>query len=143
MPVPHAEARAPRPHRCSTRSATRSTTWPSAPTPTVREVSARAAELTAIAADKAAPLAKKAGDATADASGKLAERSRHWAEEVRGAMAGAEAAAHAVRHATTADPAATPTPADTTAERGLRRTHGAATCAEARPEHRSARTPTA
>ena len=39
--------------------------------PTVREFSARAAELAAIAADKAAPLAKRAGEATSDASGKL------------------------------------------------------------------------
>ena len=47
--------------------------------PTVRELSARAAELTAIAADKAAPFAKRAGEVTADASGKLASRSREWA----------------------------------------------------------------
>jgi hypothetical protein len=51
--------------------------------PTVRELSARAAELTAIAADKAAPFAKRAGEATADASGKLAEKSRVWASELR------------------------------------------------------------
>jgi hypothetical protein len=59
-------------------------------TPTVREISARVAELTASAAAAAAPLAKKAGDATADASGKLAERSRTWAAEVRAAMPGSE-----------------------------------------------------
>jgi hypothetical protein len=51
--------------------------------PTVRELSARAAELTAIAADKAAPFAKRAGEVTADASGKLAEKSREWASELR------------------------------------------------------------
>lgn len=51
--------------------------------PTVRELSARAAELTAIAADKAAPLAKRAGEVTADASGKLASKSREWASELR------------------------------------------------------------
>lgn len=51
--------------------------------PTVRELSARAAELTAIAADKAAPFAKRAGEATADASGKLAEKSREWASGLR------------------------------------------------------------
>ena len=51
--------------------------------PTVRELSARAAELTAIAADKAAPFAKRAGEVTADASGKLAEKSRGWASELR------------------------------------------------------------
>ncbi len=61
-------------------------------TPAVREVSARAAELTAVAAAKAAPLARKAGDATADASGKLAERSRTWAAELRLTIAGDEGA---------------------------------------------------
>jgi hypothetical protein len=58
--------------------------------PTVREFSARAAELTAIAADKAAPFAKRAGEVTADASGKLASRSREWASELRGSVATAE-----------------------------------------------------
>ena len=61
--------------------ATPSTTWSSAPTPTVKEYSVKAAELAAIAADKAAPLARKAGEATADASSKLAEKSRAWAAE--------------------------------------------------------------
>ena len=37
----------------------------------------------AVAADKAAPIAHKAGGATAEASTKLAERSRGWAAEVR------------------------------------------------------------
>jgi hypothetical protein len=55
-------------------------------TPAVREVSARAAELTAVAAAKAGPFAKKAGAATADASDKLADRSRSWAAGVRAAM---------------------------------------------------------
>ena len=58
--------------------------------PTVRELSARAAELTAIAADKAAPFAKRAGEATADASGKLASKSREWASELRSSLATAE-----------------------------------------------------
>lgn len=58
--------------------------------PTVRELSARAAELTAIAADKAAPFAKRAGEVTADASGKLASRSREWASELRASVATAE-----------------------------------------------------
>jgi hypothetical protein len=58
--------------------------------PTVRELSARAAELTAIAADKAAPFAKRAGEVTADASGKLASRSREWATELRSSVATAE-----------------------------------------------------
>lgn len=58
--------------------------------PTVREISARAAELTAIAADKAAPFAKRAGEVTADASGKLATRSREWASELRAPVPAAE-----------------------------------------------------
>ena len=60
--------------------------------PTVRELSARAAELTAIAADKAAPFAKRAGEVTADASGKLAAKSREWASELRASAATAEGA---------------------------------------------------
>jgi hypothetical protein len=71
--------------------------------PTVRELSARAAELTAIAADKAAPLAKRAGEVTADASGKLATKSREWASELRSPVATAEP--------TTEDGAPAPTPA--------------------------------
>ena len=51
--------------------------------PTVRELSAKAAELVAVAADKAAPFAKQAGEATAGASSKLAQRSRVWAAEIR------------------------------------------------------------
>jgi hypothetical protein len=58
--------------------------------PSVREFSARAAELAAMAADKAAPLAKRAGEATADASGKLATRSREWAAELRATMTAAD-----------------------------------------------------
>ena len=51
--------------------------------PTVREFSAKAAELVAVAADRAAPIAQKAGEATAVASSRLAERSRGWAADVR------------------------------------------------------------
>jgi len=58
--------------------------------PTVREFSARAAELTAIAADKAAPFAKRAGEVTADASGRLATKSREWASELRASVATAD-----------------------------------------------------
>ena len=61
--------------------------------PSVREFSARAAEIAAIAADRAAPLAKRAGEVTADASGKLASKSREWAAELRATMATAEPAA--------------------------------------------------
>lgn len=51
--------------------------------PVVRQFSAKAADVVATAADKAVPLAHKAGEATADASGKLAVKSRTWAAEVR------------------------------------------------------------
>jgi hypothetical protein len=54
--------------------------------PSVREFSARAAELAAIAADRAAPLAKRAGEVTADASGKLATLSRSWAADLRASV---------------------------------------------------------
>lgn len=56
--------------------------------PTVRQFSAKAAEIVATAADKAAPLAQKAGEVTADASGKLAVKSREWAAEVRESLTG-------------------------------------------------------
>ena len=52
-------------------------------TPVVRQFSAKAAEVVASAADKAVPLAQKAGEVTADASGKLAVKSRSWAADVR------------------------------------------------------------
>ena len=55
-------------------------------TPTVREFSARAAELAAVAADRAAPLARRAGEVTSDASGKLATKSRIWAADLRASI---------------------------------------------------------
>jgi hypothetical protein len=78
--------------------------------PTVRELSARAAELTAIAADRAAPLVKRAGEVTADASGKLASKSREWASDLRASIAtaphepGSEAAPPSAATADSADP---------------------------------------
>lgn len=66
--------------------------------PTMREFSARAAELAAVAADRAVPLAKRAGEVTADVSGKLASKSRDWASDLRSSSG-------------SADDAATPTPA--------------------------------
>ncbi len=62
-------------------------------TPTVRAFSARAAELAASAADKAAPLVRRAGEATSDASGKLAEKSRSWASDLRASMGSSDAPA--------------------------------------------------
>ena len=52
-------------------------------TPVVRQFSVKAAEVVATAADKAAPFAHKAGEATAEASGRLAEKSRAWAAGTR------------------------------------------------------------
>jgi hypothetical protein len=51
--------------------------------PVARQIGLKAAELTALAADRAGPLAHKAGDAAADASGKLAVRSREFADAMR------------------------------------------------------------
>ena len=51
--------------------------------PVVRQIGAKAAELASVAAYRAGPLAHKAADATADASVKLAERSRTWASDLR------------------------------------------------------------
>ena len=56
--------------------------------PTARQIGIKAAELTAIAADRAGPIAHKAGDAAADVSGKLALRSREWAETMRRELGG-------------------------------------------------------
>ena len=91
-------------------------------TPTVREFSARAAELAAVAADRAAPLAKRAGQATAEASGKLSSRSRDWAADLRSSLGSADDTATPTPATPTpaaddepptpeADDAATPTPA--------------------------------
>ena len=51
--------------------------------PVVRQISAKAAELAAVAADRAGPLAHRAADATADASVRIAERSRTLAADLR------------------------------------------------------------
>lgn len=56
--------------------------------PVVRQVGAKAAELAAAAADRAGPFAHKAADATADASVKIAERSRTLAADLRRAADG-------------------------------------------------------
>lgn len=72
--------------------------------PTVRQLSLKAAELTAIAADKAAPLAKRAGEVTADASGRLASKSREWASELRASEASAASASSADDAATRPGP---------------------------------------
>ena len=51
--------------------------------PVVRQIGIKAAELAAKAADRAGPMAHKAADATADASVRIAERSRVIAAELR------------------------------------------------------------
>jgi hypothetical protein len=51
--------------------------------PVLREVSAKAAELAAIAGEKAGPVAARAAEFTAEAGSKLAERSRDLAAELR------------------------------------------------------------
>ena len=76
--------------------------------PTVREFSARAAELVATAADKAAPLAKRAGEATSEASGKLAEKSRSWASDLHASAQAQDAGVSG--HAADTSPGATPPP---------------------------------
>ena len=78
--------------------------------PTVRELSARAAEFTADAADKAAPYVRRAGDVTADASSKLASKSRTWAADIRAAMASQDADASTGGPSTPAGDATAPTP---------------------------------
>lgn len=72
--------------------------------PTVRELSAKAAEFAAVAADRAAPLVRKAGEATADASGRLAEKSRTWAADLRESMGGDAPVAPAAGAAPTESP---------------------------------------
>ena len=57
--------------------------------PVVRQVGIKAAELAAAAADRAGPIAHKAADATADASVKIAERSRVIAADLRRDVSGA------------------------------------------------------
>ena len=76
--------------------------------PTVREFSARAAELVATAADKAAPLAKRAGEATSEASGKLAQKSRSWASDLHASVD--SDAADASGHGTDTPPTSTTPP---------------------------------
>lgn len=58
--------------------------------PVARQIGAKAAELAAVAADRAGPLAHKAADATADASVRLAEKSRTWAADLRSRVDGSD-----------------------------------------------------
>ena len=78
----------------------------------MREFSARAAEFAAVAADRAAPFARRAGEATADASGKLATKSRSWAADLRASLDdGATTGRHSPSPRKAADAATASTPA--------------------------------
>jgi hypothetical protein len=80
-------------------------------TPTVREFSARAAELAAVAADRAAPLARRAGEVTSDASGKLATKSRIWAADLRASISPDDAPTAGAEGPASTTPTPTPPPA--------------------------------
>lgn len=86
--------------------------------PTIRQVGAKAAELAAVAGERAGPFAQRAAEITGEAGLKLAERSRHLAEELRREMPGAEGATEGVAEAgdVTPEPAvrteAEPAPSD-------------------------------
>jgi hypothetical protein len=81
-------------------------------TPAVREFGARAAEFAAVAADRAAPLVRRAGEVTSDASGRLAEKSRTWASDIRASMGDTEPDANAATPPTGASDATGPAPTD-------------------------------
>jgi hypothetical protein len=90
--------------------------------PVVRQVGAKAAELAAAAADRAGPFAHKAADATADASVKIAERSRTIAADLRRDLAGGahdapESDGGATGTATAVLDAVEETPADATTDK--------------------------
>lgn len=59
--------------------------------PALREISAKAAELAAVAGEKAGPAAARAAEFTAGAGTKLAERSRDLAAELRRDIAARQA----------------------------------------------------
>ena len=69
--------------------------------PVLREVSAKAAELAALAGEKAGPFAARAAELTAEAGTKLAERSRDLAAELR-----RDGAGHGTGAGTPAEPTA-------------------------------------
>ena len=62
-------------------------------TPVVKEVGAKAAELTAVAADKAGPIAHKAAGWIDEKTPGVAERARQIASDLRSSLPGDEAAA--------------------------------------------------
>lgn len=77
--------------------------------PVLRQVSAKAAELAAVAGEKAGPVAARAAELTAEAGSRIAERSRDLATELRRDQAAkAETAAEASAAAESAAPEAAP-----------------------------------
>jgi hypothetical protein len=58
--------------------------------PVVRQVGVKAAELAVLAGEKAGPIAHRAADITETAGIRLAERSRHFADDLRRQQAGTE-----------------------------------------------------
>jgi hypothetical protein len=56
--------------------------------PVVRQVGVKAAELAVLAGEKAGPIAHRAADMTETAGIRLAERSRHFADDLRRQQAG-------------------------------------------------------
>ena len=61
--------------------------------PTLRQISAKAAELAAVAGEKAGPVAARAAEMTAEAGTRIAEKSRDLAAELRRDQAAREATA--------------------------------------------------
>jgi hypothetical protein len=82
-------------------------------TPVAKQIGLKAAELTAAAADRAGPIAHRAGDVAADASGKLAVRSREFADAIRRELGapenGTSAATDDATDAGATDPSSTTT----------------------------------
>ena len=76
--------------------------------PALREISAKAAELAAVAGEKAGPAATRAAEITAEAGTKLAEKSRDLAAEIRRDIAARAASAPGAESAPDAESATPP-----------------------------------
>ncbi len=71
--------------------------------PVLRQISAKAAELAAVAGEKAGPVAARAAEMTAEAGTRIAERSRDLAAELRRDQAAREASAATTAEAPSKD----------------------------------------
>ena len=80
-------------------------------TPVIKEVSAKAAELAAIAGDKAGPVAQKAAEFTGQAGQKIAEKSRDLAAELRRDVAASKTGAGEAADSASSSESDTPTTA--------------------------------